>query len=178
MYHLNGTVLDKVQVTQLYQDAFNRFQRDNPNFSGAKIIFSPVRRIDTQKITEYLKLTSQLKVQFPNVVAGFDLVGQEDLGPPLRAFANQLLDATADKDLNYFFHAGETNWLGAEADENLIDAVLLNTTRIGHGYAITKHPFVMELARKRGIAVEICPISNQVLIICSLFFTKHLLIVV
>ena len=102
------------------------------------------------------------QAQFPDVVAGFDLVGQEDLGYPLKSFASQLIDGTADPDLHYFLHAGETNWHGTDTDENLIDAILLNTTRIGHGFAIVKHPSVMDLARSRSVPVEICPISNQV----------------
>ncbi|KAL7642837.1 UNVERIFIED_CONTAM: hypothetical protein RMT77_006125 [Armadillidium vulgare] len=48
-------------------------------------------------------------------------------------------------------------------DGNLYDAILLNSTRIGHGYAIAKHPKLMEMAREKDIAVEISPISNQVL---------------
>ena len=46
---------------------------------------------------------------------------------------------------------------------NLFDAILLNATRIGHGYAITKHPNAMKLAIDRNITLEVCPISNQVL---------------
>jgi len=44
-------------------------------------------------------------------------------------------------------------------DINLVDAVLLNTTRIGHGYAVTKHPVVKQLLVTRQIPLEICPIS-------------------
>jgi len=47
-------------------------------------------------------------------------------------------------------------------DINLVDAVLLNSTRIGHGYAITKHPVIKQLLATRQIPLEICPISNQV----------------
>ena len=35
--------------------------------------------------------------------------------------------------------------------------------RIGHGLALVRHPLLMEMARDRGIAIEVCPISNQVL---------------
>ncbi len=49
-------------MTQLYKDTFDRFKNDNPDFSGAKIIFAPLRRVDTATMTKYLELASQLKV--------------------------------------------------------------------------------------------------------------------
>lgn len=43
------------------------------------------------------------------------------------------------------------------------DAVNMPVKRIGNGYSIVKHPFLMELAKKRDICFEACPISNDIL---------------
>ena len=40
---------------------------------------------------------------------------------------------------------------------------MLNTTRLGHGYAIEKHPEAKRIAREKNIPIEVNPISNQVL---------------
>jgi adenosine deaminase-related growth factor len=47
--------------------------------------------------------------------------------------------------------------------QNVIDALLLNATRMGHGYAIAKHPEAKRIAKEKNIPIEVNPISNQVL---------------
>lgn len=51
-------------------------------------------------------------------------------------------------------------------DGNLYDALLLNSKRIGHGFSIANHPLLMSMCRSRGVAIEVCPISNEVLGLC------------
>lgn len=46
---------------------------------------------------------------------------------------------------------------------NVIDAILFNATRIGHGYALLKHPTVWNSVLFKEIAIEVSVISNQVL---------------
>ena len=91
-----------------------------------------------------------------------------------------LLNASNDNpNLQYFFHAGESSWQGF-VEVNIIDALLLGSKRIGHAFGITKHPGnwnitinklskcifqseALRLVREQNVALEINPISNQVL---------------
>ena len=82
-------------------------------------------------LVEYIRKFRYFKKSYPNDIVGFDLVGQEDKGCPLKYFARELL--RLGNEAQFFFHAGETNWNGQNSDENLVDAILLNTKRIGHG---------------------------------------------
>lgn len=94
------------------------------------------------------------------VNSGLDFVGLEETGKGLGEFHEELLGVRDD--VKFFFHAGETDEFG-RSDLNLVDAVLLNSTRIGHGFALTKHPELMKMVKSKNIAIELCPISNQVL---------------
>jgi len=40
---------------------------------------------------------------------------------------------------------------------------MLNTSRIGHGFSLDKHPKLVDMVKAKGIAIEVCPISNQML---------------
>lgn len=184
LYDLEGTKYSKADVVQVYYDTLNDFKQGHPNFIGAKFIYGPNRKVNDSTFSEYMRTVVELQKQFPNFLAGFDLVGQEDLGRPLADFAETLLALPGN--INFFFHAGETNWYGSSTDENLIDAVLLGTKRIGHGYAIMKHPSVLEVVKERGIAIEVNPISNQVLKLntdnrnhpCSFLFANNYPVVI
>ena len=171
LYELNGTTHSPIDTANIYKVVTERFVRDHPKFVGAKLIYAPSKtningNPTSVEIDYYLNLAVQLKREFPDFFAGFDFVGQEDASAPLATWVDKI--RTIAVDVPFFFHAGETNWNGMSIDENLIDAILLNTTRIGHGFALTKHPRLMEIVKRKKIALEICPISNQIGMISDL----------
>lgn len=71
-------------------------------------------------------------------LVGFDLVGPEDTTKPIIDYLVPLLrfkdrQKELGLDIPFIFHAGETLGDGTAADDNLYDAILLGTKRIGHG---------------------------------------------
>ncbi|RFU80196.1 adenosine deaminase [Trichoderma arundinaceum] len=121
----------------------------------------------------------EMKQLFPNLICAFDMQGQEDSGHPLSYWVSDLLAMRAkitqlNLDLPFIFHAGETLDHGGGTDSNLYDAILLDTKRIGHGFSITKHPLLLQLCKERQIAIETCPISNEVLGLVPTTKSHHL----
>ncbi|XP_012506491.1 PREDICTED: adenosine deaminase CECR1 [Propithecus coquereli] len=168
VYELNGEIHDKDWSVKTYKDVAQMFVKSHPEFIGIKIIYSDHRSKDVSLIKESVRTAMDLRTKFPNMVAGFDLVGHEDTGHSLFDYKEALMiPVKQGVKLPYFFHAGETDWHGTSVDKNLLDAVILNTTRIGHGFALSKHPAVRAFSQKKDIPIEVCPISNQVLKLVS-----------
>jgi len=81
--------------------------------------------------------------------------------------------------LPLFYHAGETryfpnhpvddNYISTNyINDNVLHAILLpNVKRIGHGISAIKNELILEIMRKKNIALEFSPISNQ-----DLFYYK------
>ncbi|XP_046878970.1 adenosine deaminase 2-A [Hypomesus transpacificus] len=167
-YELDGSTNDKAWSLRVYEEASQQFMAYHPDFLGTRIIISAHRTQSVYDVKAAVKEAIQLQKTFPQVVAGFDLVGREDSGRPLWYFREALsLPEQFGVELPYFFHAGETDMDGTDVDENILDALLFNTTRIGHGFAMAHHPLAKELSRQQNVPVEVCPISNQVLRLVS-----------
>jgi len=142
------------------------------DFVGARVIYTTLRDISVEDMGWYLEDCLQLKKEFPEEIAGFDMVGQEDQGEPLLFFAEQLVrfqERVAQEGLYlpFILHAGETLGDGDSTDTNVIDAIVLGTKRIGHGFSIAKHPFLMKMCREKDILIEVCPVSNEILRLTS-----------
>ncbi|XP_061523411.1 adenosine deaminase 2-A isoform X6 [Phycodurus eques] len=167
-YELDGSIHDKIWTLRTFQDVVGKFVAEHPDFLGARLIVAVHRALSASEVKAAVEEATELRRDFPDVVAGFDLVGREDGGRPLWYFRDALsLPAQMGVTLPYFFHAGETDEEGTETDQNVLDALLFNSSRIGHGYALARHPLAKEMSRVRQVAVEVCPISNQVLKLVS-----------
>ncbi|KIK59537.1 hypothetical protein GYMLUDRAFT_44494 [Collybiopsis luxurians FD-317 M1] len=142
-------------------------------FIGARIIYTTLRFITPENLELHLQECIALKKEFPHLIAGFDLVGDENVLKPLTYYLEPLLKfkemqkEAGVPEIPFIFHGGETLGDGTEADMNLYDAILLGTKRIGHGFSLVKHPKLIEICKEREIAIEVCPISNEILRLTS-----------
>lgn len=147
----------------VFQKQIDRLHVTSPDLT-VKLIGSSVRFRNSSEIWKDLEFAMQVKAQRPDILVGWDAPGEEDAGHPTLDYAKQLLefrDLSRKKgiDLPLMLHDGESDW----STMNTVDAVLLGAKRLGHGFNIVRHPLLMEEVRKRGVAIEVCPISNQVL---------------
>jgi len=146
------------------QKIIEEIQHDNPEFK-VKSIFSSHRSAPRERIAEDLSQALNERAGNPDLIIGYDLVDEEDKEHTNLFFINEILEARHKAELRtitlpLYLHSGESN---RTENENVLDAILLDARRIGHGIALFKHPLLLQIAKERGIAIEVCPISNQVL---------------
>ncbi|KAK6973684.1 hypothetical protein BgiMline_024912, partial [Biomphalaria glabrata] len=170
LYDLSGTVYNREYCVQLVKEISDAFVQRYPDFIGMKVIFLGLRNHDESEILDEVKDVMVLHQKYPDVVAGYDMGGNEALYHPLSYYRDALLYPSQQDPpyhLPYFLHVGETIWQGTETGYNLVDALLLNATRVGHAYVLNKHPRLMKLYKDRDIPLEVQPLSNQVLRLVS-----------
>ena len=159
---------------QAFGEELERFQstEEGKGWWGCRFIWTTLRIYGKKDMVDHMKQCIAIKKAFPHLIAGYDVVGQEDMGrsladltPELFWFKKRCMEEGVD--IPFFFHAGECLGDGDETDENLFDAILLGTRRIGHGFSLFKHPLLIELVKQKKILIEGCPISNEVLRLTS-----------
>ncbi|EKM82473.1 hypothetical protein AGABI1DRAFT_124938 [Agaricus bisporus var. burnettii JB137-S8] len=136
-------------------------------FLGARLIYCSVKKVAPKDL--YVAVEDSI-LTWP--IPGYDLVGQEDALRPIIDYLEPLLyfrkrQAEEQVEIPFLFHAGETLGDGTAVEDNIYDAILLGTKRIGHGFSLVKHPKLLQICRERKILLEVCPISNEVLRLTS-----------
>jgi len=164
LYDLDGESCDYRQRAELMWKIRNRVREAHPEFD-LKLIYSGHRWAPDQKVWSQLEQAVELHKagQKQNFVVGFDLVGEEDTGHRTEFFLPDWIKLKSylreqQTTLPLYFHDGESDW---PKDENLYDAYLLGSRRIGHGFNLFRFPDLEKRMIADGVAVEVCPISNQ-----------------
>jgi len=163
-------------------DLLLKFKKDyllkNPKFIDFVFVIYASRISSKNQIKQNINNLINLQRLYPDFIRGYDLVGEEDQGHTLLFHSDNLINLfnyskQTNNTFNLLFHAGETNWpeeylpanFGDDVStfENIYDALVLRTRRIGHGISLAKRPDLYNYIREQQIAIEICPTSNQIL---------------
>lgn len=173
VYDANRTYT-QIEKLQFILDELEAWRAEDPvrrSVFSFSVVVQGIRAAPVEEVTAALTRAYSLRAAFPEVIIGFDLVGHEDPGKTLLYWAPILMATEEALHLDpayasspampYMFHAGESN--RAPVQQNLVDAVFLNSTRIGHGFGIQEYPALWPLLTEKGIIIESCPISNQLL---------------
>jgi adenosine deaminase CECR1 len=161
---------DHFYMLDALEDEIDKFKNseEGKGFWGARVIWTTIRHGNTKAVITDMKACIAMKLEFQDLLGGYDLVGQEDIGRPLADLVPELFwfkktCAQEGVDIPFFFHAGETLGDGDSVDENLFDAILLGTRRMGHGFSLYKHPLLIDMVKEKMMLIESCPVSNEVL---------------
>ena len=163
-------------------DLLLKFKKDyiskNPKLIDFIFVIYSSRRASKEQIKIQINNLINLQRLYPDFIRGYDMVGEEDQGHTILFHSESLINAfnysiISNGSFHLLFHAGETNWPeehlpsnhgdGVSTFENIYDALVLRTRRIGHGLSLAKRPDMYEYIRERQIAIEVCPASNQIL---------------
>ncbi len=148
----------------MFQEILLQIQREHPDFT-LKIIYQISRTHNREEFLTRGKEALLLRKCYPELIVGFDLAGEEDSGHPTNFYVEEFLQlkrlaAQEGVSLPCYFHGGESSQI---SNENLYDILLLHSKRVGHGLNLIKNPLLMEKFKQADIAIEVCPISNQIL---------------
>ena len=104
------------------------------------------------------------------LVVAIDIVNDEDRSFSLARYEERVRRIIREHPgLHLTLHAGES--LSGENNEIAI-ALRCGIDRLGHGFNLYRYPALEEEIRRRGICMEICPVSNAALGYCA-DFAEH-----
>ncbi|UJR24852.1 hypothetical protein I4U23_006221 [Adineta vaga] len=171
----------RINATKELDDLL-KFKQDyiskHPKLIDFLFVIYSSRRSSREELKIQINNLINLQRLYPDFIRGYDMVGEEDQGYTILFHSENLLHAFnysqhSNGTFKLIFHAGETNWPeehlpsnhgdGVSTFENIYDALVLRTHRIGHGLSLAKRPDMYEYIREHNIAIEVCPASNQIL---------------
>lgn len=136
---------------EILETVINGIKRGEKDFDiKANLIVSFMRILSVESGMELLEVS---KNYLNNGIVGFDLAGPENEG-----FCEEykdLIKKAKEYKFGITLHAGEQG-----SYQNVIDAVNIGATRIGHGIKIINSKEAYDLVKDKNILLEMCPTSN------------------
>lgn len=153
--HISGMLFDDdkqnvslIDELKIIRGVIDELQKATPYFEFKLILtgLKIVGKTHIETILEDIKEGSNVNdKRIADLIAGFDMVNEEDYTPEIGEFAADILQSRQDvqivkandpcckEAMPTFFHCGETH----ERDcKNIHDAIMLGTKRIGHGFQL------------------------------------------
>lgn len=152
-----------LQELTIIDECVQEAKKTVPHFEMQLVITG--LKIVPNHINKMLDHLAEGRAAFPHMLAGFDMVNEEEYNPSLQEYMPQILAAQQDQSspcfgMPTFCHAGETH---NNDVHNLHASLLLNSKRVGHGFQLFNFPNLTEQFIEKDICVEVCPLSNMVL---------------
>ncbi|MFI3210369.1 MAG: adenosine deaminase [Peptostreptococcaceae bacterium] len=146
LHRLNGLNYDEI-----IQSVINGVKKAEKDFDiKGNVIISTMRHMSEESGMEVIEVA---KKYLGKGVVAFDMAGKEDEGFCITY--NNLIKKAKEENFNITLHAGEQ-----ASYKNVIDAINLGATRIGHGIKIINSKETMDLVKEKNILLEMCPTSN------------------
>lgn len=149
----DGTYTGDGALVSLYQKVLQQVKLNYPSFTATMIVCS-WRGASLNEVNVSIEKTAKLHSDFPEMIVGFDLVGEEELGHSNGFYTPSLLKSPVP----LFLHGGES--LSA-SNFNILDAVNLHAPRISHAINLFYFPDLESTLISNKTLLELCPISNQ-----------------
>lgn len=89
----NTAVYNPLEVARILDEVITEFMTsdEGKEFWGARVIWTSMRHTSTKVIIEDMKACIQVKKKYPHLIAGYDVVGPEDMGRTLHDLTPELL---------------------------------------------------------------------------------------
>ncbi|MEM1123235.1 MAG: hypothetical protein AAGJ18_22530, partial [Bacteroidota bacterium] len=163
-YDLEGNKNTEAEYIELLEKVERAAREMDPDFTFI-LLQQSLRFFSKATIWEAMQAAHDYRTKYPRWIRGFDLVAEEDAGYPTLFHIDEYLrldslNKATGVELPLYLHNGESNWMSTD---NLYDAVLLGSKRIGHGFNLFRFPTLMEMVKERDICIEVSPLSNQIL---------------
>ena len=156
LYDENMNFLSKDSLMRSYADALRQVKVRYPSFD-LKFVYCGGKYNTNEELEYCLRQLDTLSETYSKSIVGVDLIGEEDSLNPLSYYESVL---SGYHKYPLMLHAGES---ASSKNTNIETAVRLGSVRLGHALNLYFFPSLEEEVKAKHIAIECCPISNQVL---------------